>query len=203
MDLQEEYFSRRKVPAHLIRYVDKGNLILRAKGADVEWAWLQVSIDSKTEGNHPINYHFVVSANPVIYASADFSSFSYHHTKVVFEQRWEWDQYESGVAEWAAKFAKKYTAIPSSEAIFVSWQMFLANYDSWLANFLPYRVIDWLANSLAGTDVESRLTSIQDVERWISEKYERVFTCWRNIRQSLDSRNYSDWLANVVNGSVV
>jgi hypothetical protein len=31
MDLQEEYFRRKKVPADLIRYVDRANLILRAK----------------------------------------------------------------------------------------------------------------------------------------------------------------------------
>lgn len=200
MDLQEEYFTRRKVPAQLIKYVDKGNLILRSKNSAEEWTWLQVSIDAKTEGNHPVHYHFVVSANPVIYASADFSNFSYHHTKVLYEQRWEWDQYETGLMDWASKFSKNYAAIPSAEAIFVSWQMFLANYDSWLANFLPYRVIDWVANSLAGPDTESRLASIRNVEQWIAEKYDRVFACWRNIRQNLDNRNYSDWLANIVNG---
>jgi hypothetical protein len=202
MDLQEEYFRRKKVPADLIRYVDRANLILRAKNGSgpgkSEWNWLHLTIEVRNENNHPAQYQFVVAANPVIYASPDFSHFSYHHTKVVSEFRWEWDQYESGLADWINKHAKDYVAVPSSEAVFVSWEMFLANYDSWLANFLPYRVIDWLAGSLTGSK-EERLNCIQRVETWIAEKYDKVHACWKNIRNNLDQRNYADWLADVVN----
>lgn len=201
MDLQEEYILRRKIPAHFIKYVDRASLILRAKdGVKPEWNWLHVSIDCKQESNHPAHYQFVVAANPVIYASPDFSHFSYHHTKVLQEQRWEWDQYEASLTDWAMKNAQNYVAVPSSEAVFVSWEMFLANYDSWLANFLPYRVIDWVAGSLKG-DKDSRLENIREVEEWIKEKYERVFMCWRNIRQNLDQKSYADWLADVINGA--
>jgi len=200
MDLQEEYFRRKKVPAHLLRYVERGNVILRAKeGKKPEWNWLYLSLDLKVESNHPAHYQFVVAANPVIYASADFSHFSYHHTKVISETRWEWDQYESGLMDWVNANADNYVAVPSSEAMFVSWQMFLANYDSWLANFLPYRIIERLAASLVVTDAKKRLEEIREVEDWIKEKYDRVFACWKNIKQQLDQKNYADWLAVVVN----
>jgi hypothetical protein len=206
MDLQEEYFRRKTVPAHLIKYPERANLILRAKetwegrnGVKPEWNWLHVSIDLRQEPNHPAQFQFVVAANPVIYASADFSHFSYQNTKIITDSRFEWDQYENSVLQWAKQHATQYVAVPSSEAIFVSWEMFLANYDSWIANFLPYRVIDWLSESLHNEDVDSRLEAIRSVEEWIREKYERVHACWRNIRQQLDQKNYADWFAEVIN----
>lgn len=200
MDLQEEYYVRRKVPAHLVKYVSRASLIMKAKEeAKLDWNWLHISIDMKQEPNHPAYYQFVVAANPVIYASADFSHFSYHHTKVLSDARWEWDQYEVNVRQWADEIARTYVAVPSHEAVFVSWEMFLANYDAWLANFLPYRVIDHLAGSLESTDTDSRIRCIGYVENWIREKYERVYACWRNIRQQLDHNTYADWLAAMVN----
>jgi hypothetical protein len=202
MDLQEEYFARKRPPARIIRYVDKGSLILRAKeGAKPEWEWLHVSIETKSEPNHPAHYQFLVAANPVIYASADFSHFSYHNTHVVKDEKWEWDQYEKNLVDWAKTLSDKYVAIQSSEAIFVSWGMFMSNYDSWVANFLPYRVIDWLATSLRNGNQETRLNAISEVETWIRDKYDRVFSCWRNIRQNLDQKNYADWLADVINNA--
>lgn len=200
MDLQEEYFRRKKVPAHLIKYVDHASLILRAKeGSKQDCAWLHVTIDVRTEPNHPSYYQLAISANPVIYASSDFSHFSYHNTKLIQEQRLEWEQYEGFLLGWASEQAKHYSAIPSSEAIFVTWEMFFANYDSWVANFMPYRVIGWLADSLKPGDVSWRMQNIRDVEDWIKERYERVFACWKSIRQGVDQKNYADWLAQVVN----
>lgn len=206
MDLQEEYFRRKTVPAHLIKYPERANLILRAKetwegrkNSKPDWNWLHVSIDLRQEANHPAQFQFVVAANPVIYASADFSHFSYQNTKIITDSRFEWDQYEGGIIQWAKQHAPDYVAVPSSEAIFVSWEMFLANYDSWIASFLPTRVIDWLSQSLSGDKVDVRLEAIKFVEEWIREKYERVYSCWKNIRQQLDQKNYADWLAVVVN----
>lgn len=201
MDLQEEYFGRKKVPAFLIKYADRASLILRAKpGANVEWNWIQVSINSRADGNHPNVYHFVVSANPVIYASADFSHFSYNVTKELLNIRWEWEDYENNLLNWAKKQRENYVAVTGEEAVFVSWEMFLVNYDSWLANFLPNRVIDWICDSLVG-DKASRLASIVEVEKWISSRYDKIYACWQGIKQNIDNRCYADWLGAVVNGS--
>lgn len=201
MDLQEEYFSRRAVRAHLVKFVDRGNLILRAKnnGKKPEWNWLHVTIQYQPDAQHPGHYIFTVAANPVIYASADFTHFTQHHTKVLKEDKFEWEQYEDGILKWAEKNASHYDAVPSSEAIFVSWELFLSNYDTWVAAFLPIRVTDWLCASLEEKDSEKKLDYIKKVEEWIHGKYERVYVCWKNIRQNLEQKNYADWLATIVN----
>jgi len=199
MDLQEEYIRRRKVSTPVVRYVEKASLILRAKeGKQVPTNLLHLSIDYRQDTNHPSSYQFVVSANPVIYSTVDFSNFAYQHTKILLDQKWEWDQYESNLLAWVATNAESYVAIPSSEAVLVSCQLFLTNHDSWFANFMPCRVIDQLVYTLTG-ETASKISYINHVEEWLKSKYERVYACWKNIRQSLDNRNYADWLADIVN----
>jgi len=204
MDLQEEYVARRKVNASVIKYVDRANLILKSKSKDGEWAWLHVNIAAAGDNNHPQKFNFVVSANPTLYTTQDFQHFT-NHSKVLKEHTWEWDQYEHGLLEWVKEHAGKYVAITSCDAVFVAWEMFTTNYDTWIANFLPYRIQEQVFVSLNDEKAEltrpQRIAAIRDVEEFIKEKYERVFLSWRNIKGAIEQKNYADWLAKVVNDS--
>ena len=204
IELHEEYIQRHKgrVKANLVKYVDRGFLILRSRDKNSEWAWLHVNIASAGDANHPQKFSFVVSANPTLYTTSDFQHFS-NHSKVLKEQQWEWDQYEQGLVDWAKEQCSKYTAITSSDAVFVAWEMFATNYDTWIAHFLPYRLQENVYQSLNEKDKRtSRISAIKEVEDYIKEKYERVFLCWKNIRSAIDQKNYADWLAKVVNDMV-
>lgn len=201
MDLQEEYFTRRAVRGHMVKFSDRGTLILKARDGlakKPEWSWLHITLTSHADGAHPQHYNFQVAANPVIYASTDFSHFTYHHSKVLSDVKYEFDAFEQGILDWCAKTSQQYTAILSTDAVFVSWEMFCQNYDSWLANFLTWRMTEILSQTLTGTK-ESRLKHIQEVENWIREKHERVHLCWKNIRANLEEKNYADWLGIIVN----
>jgi len=200
MDLHEEYVHRRKVKAPLIKYVDRANLILKSKDKGNEWAWLHVNIASAGDNNHPQKFSFVVSANPTLYTTSDFQHFS-NHSKVLKEHSWEWDQYEPGLLEWAKEHAGKYMAITSCDAVFVAWEMFATNYDTWIAHFLPFRMQENVYVSLNDTDEvrTARISAIKEVEDYIKEKYERVYSCWKNIKGAIEQKNYADWLAKVVN----
>lgn len=197
MELHEEYIARRKIKAPCIKYVDRANLILRSQAKDSEFAWLHVSITSNADQNHPNKYTFVVSANPTLYSTPDFNHFT-QHAKVLSEQTWEWEQYEAGLIAFAKEYAGKYTAISSHDAIFVAWQMFASSYDQWIAHFLPFRLQETIYQSLAA-ERKQRFVAIKEVEDYIKEKFERVFTCWRNIKSAIEQKNYADWLAKVVN----
>jgi hypothetical protein len=197
MELHEEYIARRKIKAPCIKYVDRANLILRSQVKDCEWAWLHVSISSNADQNHPNKYTFVVSANPTLYSTPDFNHFT-QHAKVLKEQVWEWEQYESGLVEFAKEYAGKYVAITSQDAVFVAWQMFVTNYDAWIAHFLPFRLQESVYQSLVG-ERKNRFMAIKEIEDYIKEKFERVFICWRNIKSTIEQKNYADWLAKVVN----
>lgn len=199
MDLHEEYIQRRKVKAPIIKYVDRANLILRSKNKDNEWAWLHINIASNGDQQHPMKFTFVVSANPTLYTTQDFQHFS-NNSKVLKEQTWEWEEYEVGLISWAKEHAGKYSAISSNDAVFVAWEMFITNYDTWMAHFLPLRLQEQLYNSLNEKDSKAqRIASIKDVEAFINEKYERVYLCWKNIKTAIDQKNYADWFAKVVN----
>jgi hypothetical protein len=196
MELHEEYWSRRKLKAPLIKYVDRGNLILKARGK-AEYGWLHVHISSNNDGQHPVKYGFTVSANPTLYSTPDMGQVA-HHSKIIKELTWEWEQYESGLLDWVKENAKKYEAIPSQDAALVSWEMFLVNYDLWLANFLPYRMLEEVYRSLNGSRDE-RMAAVKATEDYIKERYDRVFACWKNIRGAIEQKNYADWLCKVVN----
>lgn len=198
MDLHEEYFQRRNLDCPVIKYNDKSILILRAKEPGSVNPWLHISIDSLPENNHPNYYQFLVMASPVVYASADFSHFSFHHAKEVARERWEWDNYENNLLAWIDQHKNTYEAIPSSEAIHVSWEMFCTCFDSWIANWLPYRFLDQIHETFYG-EKEKRRKHIQEVETHIKENYERVYVTWKNLRQTIESKNYADWLAQIVN----
>lgn len=204
MELHEEYLKRRGVKAPCIKYVDRANLILKSRDKDSEWAWLHVNITSNGDAAHPMKYTFVVSANPTLYSTPDFNHFT-NHAKVLKEHVWEWEQYEAGLVAFAKEHAGKYVAITSADAVFVAWQMFMTNYDAWIAHFLPYRLQESVYQSIAGNGgtVEgqraARSAAIREVEDFIKEKYDRVFACWRNIKSAIEQKNYADWLAKVVN----
>lgn len=197
MDLQEEYFVRKSVPAHLIRYPERATLFLKSK-KPVENNWIQLSVDFHSEPNHPPKYHFTITANPVIYSSQDFGQISFSNSKVITDEFWEWDAYEQNILNWVKKLSSDYDAILSEEAFFTSWEMFLQNTDSWIANFLPARIIDQVADSLHG-ETATRMKAIEQVERWIQTKYSRIWECWSNIRHGVEKAFYADWLAKVVN----
>jgi len=206
MELHEEYLTRRGVKAPCIKYVDKANLILRAKGQGSEWSWLHVNITSNGDTAHPQKYTFVVSANPTLYSTAEMNHFS-QHSKVIDEQTWEWEQYESGLVKFCKDNAKNYTAIFSRDAVFVAWEMFVTNYDSWIAHFLPYRVQENVYTSLS-LDVSehapmparaAKYQAIKSVEDILREKFDKVHLSWKNIKAAVEQKNYADWLAKVVN----
>lgn len=196
MNLQEEYFDRKNVPAHLIRYPNKGTLFLKSKKLK---DWIQLSITYHPESQHPPKYLINVAANPIIYASTDFSQSIYKHSKVLLEEFWEWDVYEKNLISWVKKHYLDYEALSFKQAIFSSWEMFLQNYDSWLANFLPCSIIDLIADSLENSDDEKRLENMFSVESWMQEKHDRFYSCWKNIKVNLEKGNYADWLAKVIN----
>jgi len=197
MDLHEEYWSRRKVAAPLVKYPDRANMILKALDKNNEWGWLHVSINFTGDGQHPGQYQFVVSANPIIYSTPDFNHFS-NHSKVISENRWEWDQLEPEVIKWAQSQKGKYQAVDSQDAIFVAWEMFVSNYDAWMANFLTFRVQDKIFHTLKGQRT-TRLAAIKEVENYIKDRYERVYICWKNIKGAIEQKTYADWLAKIVN----
>lgn len=198
MDLHQEYWDRKKVKAPMIRFVDRGNLILKAKGKS-EWAWLHINITSNQDVTHPMKYSFVVSANPQLYATSDMSHFA-QQSKVVKEHVWEWEQYEIGLVEWAKEHAPNYKAITSQDAVFVAWEIFITNYDAWIANFLPYRIQDGIYRTVCeNNSMTQRLEDIKLVEDHLREKYERVFLCWKNIKGAIEHKNYADWLAKIIN----
>jgi len=201
MELHEEYLKRRRVKAPCIKYVDRANLILKAKTKDSEWAWLHINITSNGDQQHPLKYTFVVSANPTLYSTPDLNHFS-QHSKVLKEHTWEWDQYEEGLVGFAREHAGKYVAITSQDAVYVAWEMFVTNYDAWLAHFLPVRMQESVYQSLAlpsGDGRSSKMVAIKEIEEFIREKYERVHMCWKNIKGAIEQKNYADWLAKVVN----
>lgn len=200
MELHEEYFIRKGLDCPCVRYADKSTLILRAKDlSNAEHPWLHLSINTMSDGNHPNYYHFVVSASPVIYASPDLSHFSYHNAKQLTEQRWEWDNYEANLLAWVDQHKDSYTAIQSSEAIFVSWEMFCTNYDAWSANFLPARILDVVYETFESDTAEKRMAAIRVVEEFVKERFERVYVTWKNIKQTIENKHYADWLATIVN----
>ena len=199
MELHEEYIQRRKVKAPTVKYVDRANLILRSKSKDNEWAWLHVNIASNGDQQHPMKYTFVVSANPTLYTTQDFQHFT-NHSKVLKEQIWEWEQYENGILDWCKEHAGKYDAINSNDAIFVAWEMFMTNYDTWIAHFLPFRLQERVFYSMnEQSERAERIAAIKDVEVFINDKFERVYLCWKNIKTAIDQKNYADWFAKIVN----
>ncbi len=199
MEIHEEYIARRKVKSPIVRFVDRANLILKARQKDGEWSWLHVNITSNPDPNHPLKYSFVVSANPTLYTTEDFKHFS-NHSKVLKDQTWEWDQYEPGILAWAKEHAGKYVAITSVDAVFIAWEMFVTNYDAWLANFLPISFQEQVYTSLIEEiDRALRINAIKDIEEYMREKYERVYLQWKNIKNVIEQKNYADWLAQIVN----
>jgi hypothetical protein len=200
MDLHEEYWTRKGVKAPLVKHVERANLILKSKGKS-EWAWLHVTITSNNDANHPLKYTFVVSANPTLYSTPDFNHFS-HHSKVLKEHVWEWEQYEPCLVDWAREHAVEYKAIPSADAVLVAWEMFVTNYDHWMAHFLPLRMQENVYITLLD-ERPDKLKAIKEVEDFIKDKYERVFLCWKNIKSAIDQKNYADWFAKIVNDMAV
>jgi hypothetical protein len=196
MDLHEEYWNRKKVTVPLVKHTEKANLILRAKG-NAEWAWLHVSISTETDGNHPSYYKFVVSANPVIYSTPHFEHFS-QHAKIIEDRKWEWEQFEPEVVKWAEDQSASYVAVTSEDAIFVAWEMFVSNYDTWMANFLSIRIQETIFHTIRGSR-SNRLAAIKDVEDYIRERFEKVHICWKNIKSSIEQKNYADWFAKIIN----
>lgn len=199
MDLHEEYIQRRKLKAPIIKFADRANLILKSKSKDNEWAWLHVNISSNGDNNHPQKWSFVVSGNPNLYTTPDFQHFS-NYSKVIKEKSWEWDQYEPELMDWIKESAGNYTAITSSDAIFVAWEMFATNYDAWIAHFMPFRLQEFFYSSLEdGKKRQDRLNAIKKIEDFIQDRYDKVFVCWRNIRSAIEQKNYADWLAKIIN----
>ncbi len=199
MEIHEEYITRRKVKSPLIRFVDRANLILKSRKKDGEWGWLHVNILSEGDANHPLKFNFVVSANPTLYTTEDFKHFS-NHSKVLKEYKWEWDQYEPGLLIWAKENAGNYVAITSVEAVFVAWEMFVTNYDAWLANFLPNRFQEHVYLSLIEeSDRALRINAMKEVEDYMRDKFERVYSQWKNIKGAIEQKNYADWLAQIIN----
>jgi hypothetical protein len=202
MDLQEEYFVRREVKSHLIKHVERGVLLLKARpdcsGKKPEHNLVQLNITSQSDANHPNWYRFQMFADPIIVTNQDFSQLSMQPQKAILEYKWEWDQYEDSLLAWSAEHSGRYIAIPSAEAIFISWLMFCTHYDSWISSFMPWRVIDVLEMTLIG-ERDDKLKHIAQVETWIREKHERVFNCWKNVKNNFEQKNYVDWFAKVVN----
>ena len=201
MDIHEEYWLRKSVKQPMIKYVDKGNLILKAKNKKSDWAWLHVNITSFVDPNHhqsPLKYNFVVSANPQLYASQDMNHFA-QQSKMIQDENFEWDQYEVNLVEWAKKHSNDYQAIPSKDAVVVAWEIFVTNYDSWIAHFVPYRIQDMIYLTISDEPQSERLAHIKSVEDFLKEKFERVFICWKSIKGSIEQKNYADWFAKIIN----
>jgi len=199
MELHEEYLTRRCVKAHCIKYVDRANLILKSKdSSDQQWAWLHVAISSNGDTSHPLKYTFVISANPTLYSTSDMNHIS-QHSKVLKEHTWEWDQYESGLLNFAKEHCNDYIAITSEDAIFVAWEMFVTNYDAWIAHFLPFRMQDGIYQSFSADNRAEKILAIREIEDYIKSKYERVYICWRSIKSAIEQKNYADWLAKIIN----
>lgn len=200
LELHEEYFIRRQLKCPCVKFTERSTLILQAKDPKaVDNPWLHVSIEQKDEPNHPHFYEFVVSASPVVYSSPDFNHLTYQHSKEIVRQRWEWDNYEANLLAWMSQHSDAYRAIYSTEAVLVSWEMFCSNYDCWMANFLPLRVLDMIYETFTPLEVVQKLQLIRGVEDFIREKFERVYMTWRGIKQFTENKQYADWMAVIVN----
>lgn len=180
----------------MVRYADKSSLLLKLKnGKKSENEIIQINIDKKMEPNHPAFFYMTILSNPVICVSPDFSQFSVYHTKSLFDYKWEWDQYEAGLLKHIEPYLDNYTAISGEKAVWISWELFLKNYDLWLANFLSCQGMEWIYESLAADKVEEKLKYVSLIEDWLRKRHEKVFVCWKNLKTGLESRNYAHWLA--------
>lgn len=200
MDLIEEYANRHKITGPYVKYPDKAQLILRARpGKQVDYNWINVTIECRNEGARPNQYQMVVVGNPVVYATPDFSHFSYHHEKVLSDNRWDWDGYESGVVDWSKTIAANYQAVPSLDAMPMCWTMFAVTYDGWFANFMPTRLYDAMHASIMSDTHKDRIDAILLIEEWLKQRQDKVYGAWQTIRRQLESKGYADWLVNLVN----
>lgn len=199
MDLIDEYALRTNLDRPIIKYADKATLALRSRKSIHDLPpgkpqWLSFSLDTRIEPNRPPFFHMLVTGNPTFYATPDFSHCTYQHEQVLIEDTVEFDDYESKIGGWADSIKKDYVAVKSNDAIGMCWQMYCANYDRWFANFLPHRMIKILCESISGQN-----QAIFEIEQWMRQRHEKVFSSWVAVKKTLDNNHYADWLAEVVN----
>lgn len=199
MDLIDEYALRTKLNRPILKYVDKATLILRSRKSihDLPLGkpqWISFSVETRVEPNRPPFFYMLVTGNPVFYTTPDFSHCTYQHEQVLSEHNMEFDEYHSKISVWAESVKKDYVAVKSEDAIGMCWQMYCVNYDRWFANFLPHRMIKVLCESISGQN-----QAIAEVEQWMRQRHEKIFSSWITIKKSLDNTHYADWLADIVN----
>lgn len=198
MDLHEEYLNRRRISSPVVKYVERGSIILRKK-SDGKNQWVHATIQHQTEPHHPPYYRFVEAVDPVIYATSDMSNFSLHNSNVIKDEKWEWDDYEKNIIEWAKERSKEYRAVSNIEARYAMWSLFVVSFDEWFANKLPIGMIGVLCDTLNDEDIEKSIEFIKQMENWLQRNNERVLVSWKNVSGRLDDRNYAEWLARIVN----
>ena len=195
MRLHEEYHKRKKYDFPILKFVDKGSVILHAKeGHKVDHEWLHVSIDYRVENNRAPYFSVWISTTNIVYGTADFSNFTNGGGKIILEEKWEWETYEDNIIKLVNQYSKNYKAIFNKEAIAISWHSFIASNQDWFVNNLPWKFVDILADSLS---LEDKSSSIKFVESFIKEKSEKVFLYWKTAKGTLDTKNYSDWFVDI------
>lgn len=194
MDIHEEYIKRRKLLCPLIKYADKNTLILKSRNEKDPHQFAQVSIEWRLGDHNPGQYVLVLY-------SGLLNGDAYNGVKAIAESRWDWDQYEPGLLDWASAIASKYEAISSEELLPILWINWLRQNDAWLAQNANPNILDLICNTLsAPTDGPQRKAMIEEIEAYLRVRNERTFVSWRNTKQIQTDRNYAGWLGDIVNG---
>lgn len=201
MELHEEYIIRRQLRTPIVKHMQRGTVMLRAiPGTLTEWQWLNLNVLYQQEGYHPGKYSIDLYANPVVYVTGDFTRVMMGFSHTIYQGRLEWEEYEPWLSEWGSRQRSYYQAITREEAVVFWWQSFLANFDAWLASFLPNRMIDRLSHSFTG-ELDKRLLAIQDIQDWLEPRYSVLANGWRNLSQNFDAKFYADWLVRLINNT--
>lgn len=193
MDLQKEYLERHGlVDVGYVFYPTRGNVVLRRQNNVIH-----ISIERVEEKQGPCVFRLIIRSNPIIYTDASFSSYSLDYSEILLDKKCDWDNYEATLLKWVNDHRDGTEVIAWEEAIFLMWKLFLISYDVWIANFVPFYLVEKICESLTITDVNKRQVLISEIATWLQKRYDRVFTSWRNISMVFSKENYSDWLVTI------
>lgn len=196
MHLQEEYFKRRNVKAPLFKF---SNGILFLKSKDPNGGSLFVSISENPDQHNPGRFLFVVSASAHSFVNDPYGNI--HGKKNIVEENIFWEGFENRLLSFTEEYSKTHRAVVSSEAISVLWHNYLIGIDTWLATYLTNEMTDILELTLIEEDIAKQIQHIKKIEDWLKEKFESIWQSWRQVKKTVDSSSYADWLAHIVNGT--
>lgn len=202
MDLLEEYWKRHKISSPLIRFPNHGYLVCRHK----------VKGDSTGDPRFVvffINYHKKADTPPYLRVSCnlpihDNSGSSItggnHTTRVIWDKRIEFEEWENFVTEWSDSLRSSKTDVVKPEEIHLAiWEMFVYTNDQWLSQNLPPNLYDSLTTVIddeKGTDV--RIEAAKVVESWLNSRIGRSQSALSVLTKTYEPQSYAAWLASML-----